>query len=205
MAWIFVGLVLVLALVWIYVKQNRPPPTPYAERELPDPQELMASRLTERATQARRDGQHEVAQAMSLKAAWLQTKPLLGQDDPPDELDANDQKHLRLAGDIWEHYSQLLSDDTQEFAGCVFRPQSTLPYPKDYMERALDLLVEVGEGHIKSIHFNSESIPADVVQAMKDARSRLDTFLDAPAGEVPTDPGENSKYGAERGWNVGDA
>jgi len=202
MAWFVVGLVLVLALVWIYVKQNRPPPTPLAERELPDPQELLASHLIETAQEARRAGQYDVAQARNLKATWLKTRPLLGQDDPPAELDANEQQHLRLAGDLWGRYSQLLADDTQAFAACQFRPQSLLPYPKEYLARALDLLVAVGEGRIQSIHVNSAAIQSDVVLAMKGARAQLDGFVDVSAEELPTDPTENSQYGAERGWSA---
>jgi len=199
---LFVGLVLILALIWIYVKQNRPPPTPLAERELPDPQDLLASRLTERASEARRNGQYDVAQAMALKATWLKTRPLLGQDDPPAELDANEQTHLRLAGGLWEHYSQLIADETLAFAGCEFRPQSSLPYPKEYLILALDMLVDVGEGRVKSIHFNSLAIPSDVVLAMKEARAQLDGFVDVSADELPTDPAENAKYGAQQGWRT---
>ncbi len=205
MAWVFVGLVLVLTLVWIYLKQSRPPPTPLAERELPDPQDLLASRLTEGSQEARRNGQYEIAQAMALKAAWLRTRPLLGQDDPPAELDANEQKHLRLAGDLWECYGRLMSDDTQEFARCEFRPQSSLPYPKEYLVLALDMLVAVGEGRVQSMHFNARAIPSDVVVAMKEARARLDGFVDVPAEELPTDPTENANYGAAKGWRTSGA
>jgi hypothetical protein len=205
MEWLFVGLVLVLALVWIYVKQNRPPPTPLAERELPDPQDLLARRLTEAASEARQKGQYDVAQAMALKATWLNTRPLLGQDDPPAELDANEQTHLRLAGGLWEHYSQLISGDAQAFAGCEFRPQSSLPYPKEYLVLALDMLIDVGEGRIQSVHLNSQTVPSDVVLAMKEARARLDGFVAVSADDLPTDPAENAKYGAERGWRTSSA
>jgi len=200
MEWAFVGLVLVLAMIWIYLKQSRPPPTPLAERELPDPQDLLASRLTEGSQEARQNGQYDMAQAMALKAIWLKTRPLLGQDDPPAELDANQQQHLSLAGALWERYSQLISDDTQAFAGCDFRPQSSLPYPKEYLILALDMLVAMGEGRIQSIHFNAKAIPSDAVMDMKEARAQLDGFVDVSANELPADPTENAKYGEARGW-----
>lgn len=203
MVWILV--VLMLALVWVLIRQNRPMPAPRTEKELPDPQDLLADRLSHLAAEARRSNRHSEAQVMELKVAWLKTRPLLGHDEPPVELDANEQQHLRLAGDLWGRYSQLLSDDTQTFAACRFRPQSSLPYPKEYLALALDLLVGVGEERIQSIHVNSKAIPSDVVLAMKRARAQLDGFVDVSAEELPTDPTENSKYGAEKGWSASGA
>lgn len=201
MDYVIIGLVLVLVLTFVFVRKNKPQPTPLSERALPDPQDLLAGRMAELAAEARQSGRYEEGQLLNLKAAWLKTRPLLGQDDPPAELSANEQMHLRLAGDIWEKYSLVLSDGALDHAGCVFRPQSSLPYPKEYIEQALSLLVEVGEGHIQSMHFKSSAVPADVVLAMKDARAQLDRFVDVDPEQLPTDPTENSQYGSERGWN----
>jgi len=200
MEWLFVGLVLVLALVWIHVKQNRPPPMPSTEKELPDPQELLAAKLTEVAEAARREGRHAAAQAAELKVMWLKTRPLLGHDDPPTELSPNEQKHLRLAGDIWESYADLLADRDQPFAGCRFKPESMLPLPKTYVVQALEMLVALGEGSVGSIHMRARAIPPDVVSSMRDAREQLDGFVDVPAHELPQDPEENARYAVERGW-----
>jgi hypothetical protein len=200
MIWILV--VLILALVWVLIRQNRPIPAPRTEKELPDPQDLLANRFSHLAAEARGSNRHSEAQVLELKVAWLKTRPLLGHDEPPAVLDANEQKHLRLAADLWGRYSQLLSDDNQAFAACQFRPQSSLPYPKEYLALALDLLVDVGEGRIQSMHVNSKAVQSDVIVAMKGARARLDGFVDVSADELPTDPTENSKYGAERGWSA---
>lgn len=197
MEWLFVGLVLVLALVWIHVKQSRPPPAPRTEKELPDPQDLLADRLIEIAADARREGRHAAAQAAELKVLWLKTKPLLGHDDPPAELNPNEQKHLRLAGDIWERFGELLADDGLPYAGCRFRPESLLPFPKAYIAEALDMLVAVGEGRIQSVHIHSRSISPGVVEAMKQAREQLACYVDVPADELPRDPEANARYGAE--------
>lgn len=198
MVWIFV--VLILALVWVLVRQNRPQPAARGEKELPDPQDLLVGRLTELAEAAREDGRHADAQAAELKIAWLKTRPLLGHDDPPAALDANERKHLRLARDIWERCGAVLADDAQPYAGCKYRPESMLPYPKDYLAQALDLLVAVGEGRVRSIHFHADAVPADVLDSMRQARERLAAFVDVPAAELPRDPEANARYGAERGW-----
>jgi hypothetical protein len=198
MIWIIV--VLVLALVWVLIRQSRPAPTPLSERELPDPQDLLIGRLGELADQARRDGKYEEAQALGLKVAWLKTRPLLGHDDPPTELSHNEQKHLRLAGDLWEAYGDFLADEDQQFAGCPFKPESLLQFPKEYLAQALEMLLAVGEGRVQSVHIRSNAIPPDVLESMKQARDQLDGFVSVAAEELPSDPAENARYGADQGW-----
>jgi hypothetical protein len=75
MGWIIV--VLVLALVWVFIRQNRPAPAPRSAKELPDPQELLAERMVVLASAARQNGRHGEAQLAELKVAWLKTRPLL--------------------------------------------------------------------------------------------------------------------------------
>jgi hypothetical protein len=198
MGWIIV--VLLLALAWVLIRQNRPAPAPPADKELPDPQDLLAGRLVAVAADARQDGRHKDAQAAELKVAWLKTRPLLGHDDPPAELSPNEQKHLRFAGDIWERVSEVLTDESQPFAGCRYKPSSLLPFPKDYVDRALGMLIDVGEGRQQSIHFRPEAIPQDVVNSMKAARQQLGAYVDVSTEELPSDANENARYGEERGW-----
>jgi hypothetical protein len=202
---VIIGLVLLLAVALVLVRKNKPQPTPYSERELPDPQELLAGRLAELATEAYQSGRHEEAQLLRLKVAWLKSRPVVGRDEPPAELSPDDQTHLRLAGAIWEMYGGMLEDDGQTYAGCRFWPESLLPFPKEYVAVTLDLLIAIGEGSVRSIHFDARSVPPDVLESMKHARQRLDGFVDVSAEELPTDSPMNDRYGAERGWKAPDA
>jgi hypothetical protein len=198
MGWIIV--VLVLALVWVFIRQNRPAPAPRSAKELPDPQELLAERMVVLASAARQNGRHGEAQLAELKVAWLKTRPLLGHDEPPAELSPNEQKHLRLAGDIWERVGEWLANQDQPFADCAYKPESLLPFPKQYVAHALEMLIDVGEGRRQSVHFRADAILPEVLHSMKHARAQLDAYVDVPADVLPREPSENARYGDERGW-----
>ncbi len=162
MAWMLA--VLALVLVWWYLRQRRPPPV--EPKPLPDPRELLAVELEQAAKAAREEGRHQDAQLSALRSAWLKTSPKLGDDTPPTELDPDDPRHLRLAGDLWAEYRTILG---QPDPG----PASPLPYPEQSIARALDMLIAIGEGRVRSIHVDPDQVSQDVLDEMRRARDQL--------------------------------
>jgi hypothetical protein len=147
MEWMLI--VLVLAFVWWFLRQRTPrDPAPKA---LPDARELFAERFEAAADEARRDGRDEEAQEVELRAAWLRTKPRFGDETPPEQLDPNEMQHLRFVDDVWERYGRVLAEQGAPHAACRFRPAATLPFPKDAIGRALDMLLDIGEGRVASL------------------------------------------------------
>jgi len=189
------ALVAGLALAWWVVRERRREPAP---AELPDPHDVMIERVEKLAEESRAAGGHAAAQRLSLKAAWLRTKPRLGDDEPPRELDPNDERHLRLVNEVWGAYARLLADDTGPYAGCAYKPESMLEHPKEYIARALGLLVDMGEGRLRSVHVDTKTIPPDAVQSLREALQRLEGFLDMSAEDLPQDPAENARVGRGR-------
>jgi hypothetical protein len=163
--------VLVLVLLWWYLRRRRPPPV--EPKPLPDPRQLLAEELGRSAQTAREEGRHEEAQLLALRSAWLNTSPKMGDDTPPSRLNPDDSRHLRFAGDLWAGYrSTLALKDQAEHAES--KPTFVLPYPKESIVRALDMLIDIGDGRVTSVHVDPSQISQDVLHEMKHARDELD-------------------------------
>lgn len=163
--------VLALVLVWWYLRRRRPPPV--EPKPLPDPRKLLAEELGQAAQMAHEEGRYEEAQLLALKSTWLKASPKLGDDTPPTVLNADDTRHLRFAGDIWAEYRSALANKDQ-----AKRPEyesaSMLPYPKESITSALDMLIDIGEGRVRSVHVDPSQVSQEVLQEMRNARDALD-------------------------------
>jgi hypothetical protein len=192
MEWILI--VAALAGIWYFLYQRRPRlrrPEP-----LPDARELLARELEQSAESARREGRYEEAQLLEWRSAWLDSKPRLGDDMPPKQLDADVYQHLTWADAMQRRYGTLLADESPPFGPCKYKPEAILPFPKGYIADALRLLIDIGEGHVTSRHVGPGVLSAEVLDSIKEGLRRLDCFLDVPPEELPTDPDENQQYGA---------
>jgi hypothetical protein len=161
--------VLVLTLFWWFLRQRRPPTA--EPQPLPDPRELLAEELKRAAETARSEGRQKEAQLLALTSAWLKTSPKLGDDSPPQTLDPNETRHLRLAGELWSKYGSMTPP------GDTTKPQlqsaSMLPYPKEAITRALEMLIDIGEGKVSSVHVDPGEASQEVLDEMRTALDRL--------------------------------
>jgi hypothetical protein len=157
--------VLGLAIIWWWLQKKRPPnPEP---KPLPDARLLLAEELEQRAEVARKEGRTEEARKTALKSAWMYTHPKLGDDDPPAELDPKEGRHLRLAGEIWSKYREARSANDGLADG------QWLPYPREAIVTALQLLLGIGEGTIKSPHVDSREATPEVLAEIRTALDEL--------------------------------
>jgi hypothetical protein len=174
--------VLALTLFWWFLRQRRP--APVEPQPLPDPRELLAAELQQAAETARREGRQKEAQVLALKSAWFKTSPKLGDDSPPQTLDPNETRHLRLAGELWSEYGSMTppGDTTKP------QPQSTsmLPYPREAIIRALEMLIAIGEGKVSSVHIDPDQASQEVLNEMRNALDQLRRLPDIPPEHPPS-------------------
>jgi hypothetical protein len=95
------------------------------------------------------------------------THPKLGDDEPPAELSPNEGRHLRLAGDIWSRYREARAANQNS------ADSDWLPYPRHAIVAALQLLLGIGEGTIKSPHVESSEATPEVLAEIRDALDEL--------------------------------
>jgi hypothetical protein len=183
-----------LAGIWYFLYQRRP--RLRRPEQLPDARELLARELEQSAETARREGRYEEAQLMQWRSAWLDTKPQLGDDMPPKQLDPDVYQHLTWADAIQRHYGTLLADKSPPFGRCSYKPEALLPFPKVYIADALRMLLDVGEGRVTSRHVSAGALSSEVLDSINEGLRRLDRFLDVTPDDIPTDPEENESYGA---------
>ena len=165
-----------------------------------DVREALADRLQLLAADAREDDHFGEAQQLEYQARWLRARPTdVGGDAPPEELLPAHERHVRFAGAVWEEYGTFLAGDRDPNEQCRFKPQSTLPYTKEGIKAALQLLLDIGEGRTSCAYIDSRSIPPEGVDIMQQALRRLEDFIDVPEAELPTDPVENERFGTGHG------
>ena len=116
---------------------------------------------------------------------------------PPQSIDLNSAVEVSLLDDIREKYSNLLADETEPYAACLYRPASTLPYPKEAVHRALTALLDYVEGRRESALLAAEIRSPDVADMLRTGLRLLDDFLDVPAESLPVDPAANARLGME--------
>ena len=186
MEWVIIVSVPVLIVVWWFVWSRSKPPEVHV---MTDVREDLADRLQQLAANAREGNHHSEAQQLAYQARWLRTRPRdIGGDAPPEELLAENERHVRFAGAVWEEYGTFLAGDNDPYKQGRFKPQSTLPYTKDGIKAVLRLLLDIGEGRASCAYIDTRSIPPEALDNMKEALRRLDDFVDVPENELPTDP-----------------
>jgi hypothetical protein len=189
--WIVV--VVILGFVWSIMWQKR---RRMADPDrLPDPRKLLAAELQSEALQAEKEGRFEAAQIIRLRATWLGTQPPMGHDDPPDVLNPDNENHVRMADIVRGRYAARLADTQNPHAGCTFKPQALLPFPKDYIDKSLRFILALGRGDLKSVVVGPGAISDDDLAVLERSIQMLSTFIDVSPAELPTDPEENETYG----------
>ena len=158
--------VLVLAIIWYWLQKKRPAPS--EPKPSPDVRALLAAELERRSEAVRREGRYGEAQVIALKATWLGVYPKLGDDDPPETLDPNAGRHLRFVSTIWSRYheARAANEDRDDV-------DTWLPYPKDAVRKALQLLLDVGEGTVRSAHVSPGEATPEVLEELRAALVEL--------------------------------
>lgn len=176
MSWVIIALVPVLIIAWRYLWSRSKPP---GRHEMTDVRGALADRLCHLASEAREENHHREAQRLEYQAKWLRTRPTdVGGDEPPEQPLASDERHVRFAGAVWEDYGTFLAemDDAEE--PNHEKSERDLPFTKEGITAAVQLLIDIGEGRIPCTFINTRSIPQDAVEAMKRALRRLDEFVE---------------------------
>ena len=158
--------VLVLAIIWYWLQKKRPAPS--EPKPSPDVRALLAAELERRSEAVRREGRYGEAQVIALKATWLGVYPKLGDDDPPETLDPNEGRHLRFVSTIWGKYreARAANEDRDDV-------DAWLPYPNDAIRKALQFLLDIGEGTVRSAHVNPGEATPEVLEELRGALAEL--------------------------------
>lgn len=194
MDWLLI-VVIVLAALWGFLWHRTRQQAADEPPTLQDPQRERARDLLTEAATAETEGRWADAQRMRLRATWLRAEPPTGQDMPPSTLNPNDLAHLRWADAIRQRYAAALSDKDHPHADCTFQPAARLPFPREDVARTLDLLIGIGHGDVMSAHVDRDALSADELIVVERSRQVLETFVDVPPEDLPTDPDENLEYG----------
>ena len=174
MEWVIIAMVPVLIVAWKFLWSRSKPP---GRHVMVDVRESLADRLQLLAADAREDDHHGEAQQLEYQARWLRTRPTeIGGDAPPEKLLAEEERHVRFAGAVWEEYGRFLADEKNQEKEGLPKSQSTLPYTKEGIKAALQLLLDIGEGRVSCAYIDSRSIPQEGVDNLKQAVSRLEDF-----------------------------
>ena len=128
---------------------------------------------------------------------WIAASEPSGQDPRSSGyFDLNNVAHVKLLDDIRTAYGALLADESHAYAGCMYRPEALLPYPKLLIRVALLTTLDFVEGRR-----DSTIVERDMLQLRSETilivLECLDDFLDVPPEQLPTDPTENSVVGFE--------
>ena len=118
------------------------------------------------------------------------------QDEPLGRLDSRNARHLEFALTAVADYGNVLDHKGGKWARCIYYPESLLPYPKTYLREALEMLLAVANGERPAAPGYSMTDIAEHKDSLESGLAFLDSFLDAPSGQVPTDPHENAAFGA---------
>jgi hypothetical protein len=95
-------------------------------------------------------------------------------------LSAAEERHVRFAGSVWEEYGTFLAEQEESAGRAKTRPASVLPYTKEGITSAVELLLDIGEGRTPCSYIDTRSIPADALDAMRKALGQLEEFADNP-------------------------
>ena len=178
MEWVIIAAVPVLIIAWRYLYTQSKPPQRHV---MTDVRGELADRLQYLAENAREENHPREAQRLEYQAKWLRTRPTdIGGDAPPEKLLAAEERHVRFAGSVWEEYGTFLAGEADSPKECRTRPQSALPYTKEGIEGALQLLLDIGEGRVSCAYIDSRSIPPEGVDNLRQGLERLAGFVDDP-------------------------
>jgi len=112
-------------------------------------------------------------------------------------VDLDNPEHLQAVERIREAYSSLLADESRPHARCMFRSTDELPYSKETIRRALTALLEYCQGVRESRLLDARLRNPELVAVLQSTIAILDSFLDVPLTELPTDPAANLRVAAQ--------
>ena len=183
MEWVIIAMVPVLIVAWKFVWSRSKAPQRHV---MTDVRGALADRLQLLAEKAREENHPREAQRLEYQAKWLRTRPTdIGGDAPPEIFLAEEERHVRFAGSVWEEYGTFLAGWNDQSVEGRSKLQSTLPYTKEGITAALQLLLDIGEGRVSCAYIDSRSIPPEGVDNLRQALERLADFVDdADANEV---------------------
>jgi hypothetical protein len=137
----------------------------------------LADRLQNLAADARDENHHREAQRLEYQAKWLRIRPTdVGGDEPPEKLSASEERHVRFAGAVWEEFGTFLAEQRDPGGNKGPESESSLPYTKEGISSAIQLLLDIGEGRTPCSFIDTRSIPPDALDSMKEALIRLESF-----------------------------
>lgn len=96
---------------------------------------------------------------------------------------------------IIDGYSKVQGWPSGPHKDCVYRPASDLPFPKEEIRAALEALLQVAQGQATPCrdlmgYFASDEAAEVIGSNLAD----LDSYVDIPADQLPTDPRQNGVY-----------
>jgi hypothetical protein len=183
MEWVIIALVPVLIIAWRYLWASSKPPQRHV---MTDVRGALADRLQELALDARDEEHNREAQRLEYQAKWLRTRPTdIGGDEPPENLLASEERHVRFAGAVWEDFGTFLAGQNSSDEHESARLESTLRYTKEGIASAVQLLLEIGEGRTPCSYIDTRSIPDEALVAMREALQQLDEFVDQDQNPQP--------------------
>ncbi len=175
MEWVIIALVPVLIIAWRYLWARSKPPQRHV---MTDVRGALAERLQQLAADARKEDHHRESQRLEFQARWLRTRPTdIGGDEPPEVLTASEERHVRFAGAVWEDFGTFLAEQDESGESNEAKLESDLPYTKEGITSAVQLLLDIGDGRVSCSYIDSRSVPPDALETMRQALQRLDEFV----------------------------
>ena len=112
----------------------------------------------------------------------------------PSKFDLEEILHYKFTERIIQEYGSVLAN-SGEYQKCAFKPESILPFPKEYITLAFQFnyLILKTEKPLFVISENRE----EIVKKLRAAEVYLGTFLKASKDELPSVIGENVRVGFE--------
>jgi hypothetical protein len=119
---------------------------------------------------------------------WRSVKGSIADAMPPASLDPSIPEHVTFALAVVGDYDAA-REEAGEFADCLYRPASQLPYPTDGILSCCELLIRIADSDRGSTA--DRELLAEEREALGLAVFSLDYFLDIPPSEIPRQKLEN--------------
>ena len=182
--------------------------------------DLIFEKLNSDLIEAKFSGNWKLKQEIQLKLKWLEIaknqieiwKDLLperylnatGSDDVsaltideivfPKELNDQEILHYKFSEIIFKDYGKVLAD-SGKYQKCFYKPASILPYPKDYIRRAIQFSKHCLK--MENPLFSPPPNKKEILDNLGGIEAFLENFVDASEDELPSEMRENMMKGSE--------
>jgi len=136
--------------------------------------------------------EHEERQQAAYWKLWRLIRPADSTAIPPEVLDPSIPEHVTLAVSVVGDYDAA-REEPGEFAECLYRPVSDLPYPPAAIRRCCEFLIVIADTDTASPDKEHDLLVRER-DGLGLALFSLDYFLDLPASEIPRRKLENLEY-----------